>query len=266
MGPDFAAILNAAVVTGSAGSLVAWVDCTDPSTPALVALDTSSGREVVREPTARFTTKAGDCCGLIALIGEHLYLNRGDARYGSLDTAPWISQTLRLDLATGQVAKVTRWYGPDGGPPPDSAIFLDDIRSNPRGLVVGDTWRTGVASSGIGQYFGVVGSRLVPQVYFDSDLHSATAFDTATGKAVHLHLPPNYPESVGFTLFEWLNDDTVALIAGNNPGGSSWPGGRGYGDIVTCRLSSGSCHLAVPGPRWSSDADARVVPHLPIPE
>lgn len=270
MGPDFSSILNAAVITANAGSLVAWVDCTDHSTPALVVLDTSSGREVVREPTARFTTKGGSCCGLIAIIGEHLYVNRGDVRPGKLG---YFDQGLMLDLATGQFTTVTGWRPTwnAGGQIPHSAeedpgAYLDDIRSNPRGLVIGDTWQTGEPNSGIGQYFEVIGSQLIPQVNIDSDLHSAKAFDAATGEAVHLRVPPNYPESVGFTSFEWLNDDAVALLAGNGPGISGWPGGPRYGDIMTCRLSSGSCHLAVPGPRWSSDADARVVPHLPIPE
>jgi hypothetical protein len=267
MGPDHASILNAAVITGSAGSLVAWVDCTDPSTPALVVRDTSSDREVVRDPTARFATKGGVCCGLIGLIGEHLYLNRGDVRPGA---GGYFDQGLMLDLATGQFMTVTGWQPTwDGGsriphpPNEDPGPYLDDIRANSRGLVLGDTRQTGVASSGIGHHFVVHGSQLVPQV---SDLPSTRVFDTTSGRAVHLRLPPNYPESVGFTLFEWLNDDTVALIAGNESGISSWPGGLRYGDIVTCRLSSGSCHLAVRGPRWSSDADARVVPHLPIPE
>ena len=250
MGPVFSSILNAAVITGNAGSLVAWVDCTDPSTPALVALDTSSGQEVVREPTASLTTKGGVCCDLIGLIGEHLYLNRSEVRPR---TAGYFDQDLMLDLATGQFTTVTNDPGP----------YLDDIRNNPRGLVLGDTWQTGVASSGIGQWFVAVDSELVPQV--DIEIPT-TVFDTTSGRAVHLRLPPNYPESVGFTSFEWLNDDTLALMASNGPGFNGWPGGLRYGDIVTCRLSSGSCHLAVPGPRWSSDADARVVPHLPIPE
>jgi hypothetical protein len=253
MGPVFSSILNAAVITGNTGSLVAWVDCTDPSTPAVVALDTSSGQEVVREPTAPLTTKGGVCCGLIGLIGDHLYLNRSEVRPG---TPGYFDQGLMLDLATGQFTTVTNDPGP----------YLDDIRNNPRGLVIGDTWQTGEASSGIGQYFVVVGSQLVPKVNFGTGLHSTTVFDTTSGRAVHLRLPPNYPESVGFNSFEWLNDETLALIAGNGPGMNSFPGGLRYGDIVTCRLSSGSCHLAVPGPRWSSDADARVVPHLPIPE
>ena len=270
MGPDHASILNAAVITDNAGSLVAWVDCTDPSTPAVLIYDTGSGQEVVREPTASLTTKGGVCCGLIGLVGEHLYLNRGVVRPG---TRGYFDQGLMLDLASGQFTTVTDWRPTwDGGsqiphlPDQDPAPYLDDIRSNPRGLVIGNTYQTGEASSGIGQYFVVIGSQLVPQVNFDSETHSATAFDSTSGRAVHLRPPPDYPESVGFTLFEWLNDDTVALIAGNGAGINSWPGGPRYGDIMTCRLSSGNCHVAIPGPRWSSDADARVVPHLPIPE
>ena len=94
---------------------------------------------------------------------------------------------------------------------------------------------------------------------------SIRAFDTGTGDAIHLQLPPGYNGTTNFVLFEWLNDDTVALIAyGGNAG---WPGGDRYGDIMTCRLSSGSCHLAVPGLGPDvPNSEARVVPHLGIPE
>ena len=37
-------------------------------------------------------------------------------------------------------------------------------------------------------------------------------------------LPPNYHGPQGFVLFEWLDDDTVALIASDNPSGIGWPG------------------------------------------
>jgi len=77
------------VVTANVGSLVAWVDCTDASTPAIVVLDTSTGREVLRLPTVSLTTEPppgsrvrvpGECCSLGALIGDHLYLARGSSR------------------------------------------------------------------------------------------------------------------------------------------------------------------------------------------
>ena len=153
---------------------------------------------------------------------------------------------------------------------PDSAGPLDSIRSDPRGRYSFQYVRTGsdeaiyfVSASYAGiAYF----TPPLAQGKVSGDDAEIVVFDTTSGRAVHLRLPPNYPESVGFTSFEWLNDDTLALMASNGPGGNGFPGGLRYGDIVTCRLSSGSCHLAVPGPQWSSDADARVVPHLPIPE
>ena len=41
-----------------------------------------------------------------------------------------------------------------------------------------------------------------------------------------------------FTVFEWLDDDTLALMQGGN---------NSVGDIITCHLSDGSCDLAVKG-------------------
>jgi hypothetical protein len=43
-----------------------------------------------------------------------------------------------------------------------------------------------------------------------------------------------------FTLFEWLNDDTVALAqTGDN---------NHMGDIITCRLPTGACRLVATAP------------------
>jgi DNA-directed RNA polymerase specialized sigma24 family protein len=44
-----------------------------------------------------------------------------------------------------------------------------------------------------------------------------------------------------------------------------WPEGRGYGDILTCRLSTGRCDLTVRGREVSADNQVRVVPHLGLP-
>ncbi len=221
------------VITANAGSLAAWIDCPDSGPPAIVVLDTSTGREVLREPAARFVAKAGFCCYLNALVGDHLYYNRGAARHG---TGPNTDQTLRLDLSTRQVSKVSAWHLYEA---PTPAAELDDLRRNPRGLVVGDTWSSGTPTDGIGQAFWVDGTRLVPVL--DANVPSATTvFDTATHRPVRLHLPHGYHahhDALGrgdFGIFEWLNDDTVALEGPTS-------------EILTCRLSNGHCQLAVAG-------------------
>jgi hypothetical protein len=67
-----------------------------------------------------------------------------------------------------------------------------------------------------------------------------SAYDTATRQPVQFQLPPGYQPGDGadYGLFEWLDDDTVAL-----EGDSS---GRHDQDILTCRLSTGRCELTVP--------------------
>jgi hypothetical protein len=116
--------------------------------------------------------------------------------------------------------------------------YHDDIRRHPRGLVVGDSWGTGTPTPyGLG--FSVVGTRLVPESGLGGP---ASAFDTATHRPVRLHLPPHYHGADGFRIFEWLDDDTVALTG---PGG--WGDGPGYGDILRCGLSDGRCDLVARG-------------------
>lgn len=202
------------IITGNSGSLAAWLDCTRNDHPELVVFDTSSGHEVVT-PQLRGCTDlssddqvSGSGCHPVAIIGDLVYLARDEA--GLL---------------------------PDGGAA--SGSIARDIRNNPRGLVVGDTWATGTPT--LSGRFTTVGRRLVPT---GADGRLTTAFDTATRRPVDLHLPAGYepdPPEPGndFGLFQWLDDDTVAL--------ENYRTGRHDQDILTCRLSTGRCELAVPG-------------------
>ena len=111
------------------------IDCTDASNPAIVVLDTSTGREVVRKPQDGLSGVDG--CGPYPgdLIGEHLYFEGRATRQGTrADTC----QGLMLDIATGEVAA-------------KATAYLDEIRSNPRGLVDGRQWPDRRAINGIGQ-------------------------------------------------------------------------------------------------------------------
>ncbi len=149
----------------------------------------------------------------------------------------------RLDVTTGRFSATTR------------TAYAADIRSRPRGLVVGDTWETGTTTDG-GPSFRVVGSRLAPQLTVDSDTHLAkAAFDTATRRTVQLRLPPGYHPRQGasYGIFEWLDDDTIALTPDHNLSSA---------DILTCQLSDGRCRLAVPaGP----DDVIRILPSQGLP-
>lgn len=220
-----------AVVTGNSGSLAAWSDCTPgPGQPQLVIYDTSSGQ---REPSPACTTG----CSVYAVVGDHVYFTQGTDPGGFLfDTATGRISEAPLEERAGDPV-IPGWSGDV------SQAYLDDIRSHPRGLVVGDSWDTGTPTPsgfGVGFQFAVVGTRLVPS----RDGHLTSAFDTGTRRPIELHLPAGYKpdpselDDGGFGLFEWLDDDTVAL--------ENFRTGRHDQDILTCRLSTGRCELAVP--------------------
>jgi len=230
------------VVTGNSGSLAAWVDCTRTQDPVLVVYHTSTGR-VVREQVTK--CRVGyEGCSVDAIVGDHVYFTWTHGGH-------WVQSPLVFDIATGRVSKAKPAKGAGDAIFPDtydgeSQAYLDDIRSHPRGLVVGDSWETGTPTPyGLG--FSVVGKRLVP----DSNLPAeprTSAFDTATHRPVRLHLPAGYHGAVDFGIFEWLDDDTVALIGPTGWGGEAFGGQLepGYGDILTCHLSDGHCDLAAP--------------------
>lgn len=223
-----------AVITGDAGSLVAWFECAvpmgseSPQSQTLVVYDTGSRREVVREPCA---TVAG--CSLDAVIGEHIY---GGFNAGTRSERPFI-----YDVNTAT------WI------PATPRSYEDEVRNNPRGLMFGDTWETATGDEFNG--WEVVGTRLVPTVRDGAEDNRRTkAFNTATHQEVQLRLPPGYhPTAAGFGIFEWLDDDTVALTSGQN--GES-------GDIIMCQLSDGRCQLAV---KAGPDDMARLLPAHGLP-
>jgi hypothetical protein len=148
----------------------------------------------------------------------------------------------RFDVTTGRLSRTNR------------EAYAADIKSQPRGLVVGDAWQTGTATDGVGASFRVAGSLLNFASAWNGQLAKA-AFDTATGQAVRLRLPSGYrARGASFTIFEWLDDDTVAL-AGAGLGEHS-------ADILTCHLSDGRCDLTVKG---DHKHDRRILPYSPLP-
>ena len=120
------------IITGNSGALVAWFDCTpkqNSRTPELVVYDTRSGREVgrVQRPGrlgCAFDTQTIEMLSeqCTAIIGDRVYTRDRvyTARGGVLISSD--------GLATG-------------------SSFLRDLRSNPGGLVVGDSWDTGTPTT-----------------------------------------------------------------------------------------------------------------------
>lgn len=236
--PNSANFLTGAVMTANSGSTAAWFDCTHPAHPTLVVFDTSSLHVVARQPLPPWLPCARYACGLVDVTSDAVYL---DWRGGP-------GPDYRLDVRANRLRASTQQQ------------YLEDLRNRPRGLVLGEDWQSGTPINRDGRLaagdaaldFAAAGQRLVPVLSEDTDHHHATsAFNTATQRVLHLRLPAGYHETnASFRLFEWLDDDTVALIGG------------GGADILTCQLSTGRCVLAVPGPPAGT---VRLVPTFPLP-
>ena len=229
---EFGNFANRLVMTANSGSTAAWFDCTHGRSE-LVVYDTDSQHEVARQHVPF-------CCELVDVTSEYVYLNRGD-----IVGAP--RPEVRFDVRANQARVSTL------------REYAEELRSRPRGLVVGEDWESGTPITHDGRTlpvdgqlsFTAVGSRLVPVVSVNDGQQVTSAFDTATRRALRLRLPAGYhaKTTTPFTIFEWLNDDTVALVGGG-------------ADILTCPLPTGRCVIAVPGP----DKDTwRLVPNFPLP-
>lgn len=250
---DYCGIYSSAgqdlVQTSATGSLVSWLDCAPGAGTKVVVFDTSAGQEVVRRrlPSCGTSSSAGfdPSCTLRAVVGEHVYVGR--PAFGSRD--PRRDDLLLVDAATGRVGRTSQ------------AALDDDIRSQPRGLVLGRSWLTGTPVTGSWAWFRqtgmpvtfrAAGDRLVPIMMRPPDGRDGvtSAFDTATGDRLDLRLPRGYatgPET-RFLVTQWLDDDTLVLVS--------------EGDLLRCRLPDGRCVVAEPAP---ADGRDRVVPRLPLP-
>jgi hypothetical protein len=223
-------------MAANTGSTAAWFDCTHPANPTLVLFDTSSRHEVSRRPVPF----CNDVCELVDVTSDYVYFDRGVY-------AGWPRPDYRFDLSANRLRASTQQE------------YAEDLGSQPSGLILGDDWQTGTPITGDGRSlaedgplrFAAVGSRLVPVVSVNDRDRATSAFDTATRRVLRLRLPDGYhvEPTDSFALFEWLDDDTVALFGGP-------------GDILTCQLSTGRCVVAVEGPEAGT---WRIVPDFPLP-
>lgn len=213
--------------TGNVGPWVVWFDCSPAVLGTdLVVFDTVSGHEVARHsiPSCRVAEPVrfglGYKCGPVDVVGDHVYVHRNDRDFV-------------FDVTSDRVI------------PASPRMYDDDLRTHSRALVTGDSWQTGNVTDGEHLTFSVEGSRLVPLADVDSERVPSRLFDAATGQPVRLRLPAGYhpdPKTIAetgsnsFTLIQWLDADTIALSQGIN---------NSVGDLITCHLSDGLCHLAV---------------------
>lgn len=213
------------VATGTSGSLAAWPELSARSTQ-LVVYDTSRRVEVTRI----------DCpkCGSPEVVGGHVYWDSDEDVSSEL--------TSMYDAATGETTRVP------------ATAYAEDLAGRPRGLLVGPTRTTARPTTGIGLSFSPAGGRLVPrQDHGEDPAHEVTvkAFDTGSGEELDLRVPDGYRSSQLLTVFDWLDDDQLALVADGDLG-------TGRGEILVCRISTQECELVVAGSpdrRWAANLD-----------
>lgn len=200
------------VVTGTSGSLAAWSD-TSAGSNQLVVYDTARLSEVTRI----------DCpeCASLQVVGSHVYWDK--------NAAGTDEPTTMYDAASDTVG------------PASEQSYLADLATQPRGLLVGDT-RATATPSGRGLSLTPRDGHLAPlRDHWDAPAHVVTtrAFDTGSGDELHLRLPPGYRSSQMLTLFDWLDDDRLALVADGDQG-------TDQGQVLVCRISTQQCQQVVP--------------------
>jgi len=205
------------MVSANSGSHVAWFDFTEPQSPTIVVFDTSTREVVVR---TEVTVPAGGWAGLHSVTDQ--------SAYWFLDPDPFADDRMpqvRLDLATGDQAPIS----------PEE--YLADIGSRPARTLQISHAEQGFALyeivEGPGWQFAVSRGELDPM-----GMQPLQVRNGLTGERLALDAPAGYPNSNPVWLVQWLDDDTVVLHATNG----------GQIDLIECRVSTGTCTVAVTAP------------------
>jgi len=212
-GSDTRIITLGALKTGMSGSLAAWVDETRGS-PEMVVYDTTQREELARIPCP--------LCGEPEVAGTHVYWAQNGTASRDLTTM--------FDPVDGRARRVP------------ARAYAEDLASQPRALIVGDARSQGQVEIALGREFLGVDGHLVPLA--DSAQAGVPvytkAWDTGSGKQLDLRLPAAY-DGQAFRVFDWLDDDRIALEAHNDRSPDR------VRDLLVCRISTGGCRVAVTG-------------------
>lgn len=250
------------VKTSTSGSLAAWFT-PEGRDRLLVVYDTDERQVLTQVPAAHCQHQ----CQLVAVVGEHVYWSEEPGPNWSTGKR-WLGRPLMmLDVPDGTVSET------------DVRALAEDLRSHPRGFVMGDDYDTGeVVNQDIdieAVFFAPRGStlelqRIVRGEGTDAPVYGHGGFDTS-GRRLSLRLPAGFtPAEEFYGLFQWLDDDRFAVMAGATRN-FGLEGQSGYGDVLVCDIARERCTLAVPGPPGGATgaqdgfAQFRLVPHLTLP-
>ena len=206
------------IVSGNLGTLTAWFEFPEPTTPLLVVYDTADRAVVVDHAPITVTGVSSEA---VASVTDRYV-------YWELDTVAGVAETpgARFDLASGTQSAITEQQ------------YVADLpaKGSRRTLTVNNdgTWPTEVID-GIGQQMG-------QQMGFESGsftpmgggdfrewnglTHKPFAFDALRG----------YQNSLIF-LVQWIDDDTVVLRALFED----------RADLIVCHNSTSACEVAASG-------------------
>ena len=229
------------VKSASSGSLLAWFAPTRPDR-SLVAYDTRERQVLAEVPTPGCGPHD---CRLAAVVGDRVYWSTPDS-YSFCTRVQFCAgrPLTALDVPSGRVFET------------EAKALMEDLRAYPRGFVASDTFARGQVVTDESNWQATVftpqGSTLELRRLIRRDgveeLFGFGGFDT-TGRRLNLRLPEGYtPAATDYALFQWLDDDRFAVMAGAVHNEFGWNGFSGYGDILVCDIAREECTLAVPGP------------------
>jgi hypothetical protein len=208
------------VVNDSSGSLLAWIGYpgADRDRPELVVYDTAQRRPVVRralEP--RDATGERVFHHVTAVAGRAVFVSTTNS-HGV--TAPALQ---RHDLDDAEVAAVGR----------DAAEAA--VAARPRALVAG-------RSADLGELLLHLSRAWDPHFIdrFAISEGRVELFDAHSGAALPLRVADT--SETALWAVQWIDDDLIAVVAGETPNG----------DLLTCRLSTLVCDLAVERSAWGA--------------
>ncbi len=239
---------NDRIVADWSGSRLAWLEYSrtgphgDP--PELVVYDTVAHHRVARASLRPMST-CPSCAHIVSVHGDQIDWTDGSRKGLGTSTQRLSSVRLyRYDVSSRRQTIVS------------VKDYQAELRTRPRTLVVGEALDSGTVGDAIGQDFVVDGRTLVAS----GRGSGRRTFDPRTGDAVAFHTSWALAAGRGgqrFYLFQWLDDDTVALLAGS---GSS-TGTRRGDDMLLCSISRGDCTMATRLP----DASSPIVPEFETP-